>query len=340
MPSSYLNFRFRYLDTQGKPNSFFYRQARIDEGIGIRLDSDTISIADIHEVSRYETHIALILRPYISLGKSIADNIIPNTSSLIIEVADDLAADAKSAIDQHRSTWEVYLKKDELIKQNKGYLFKAMQCPECEAWIDQTDIKETPYIYCKYCETLFDKHNEVMPKSENYKVCPECNYYNRVQSYPEFHFYALPSHTKAKYQKHYCCDTCAQRYHEQTAWRNGLYLVGIPFNIYLKNKMSKGTSQLYEGLTEANRLAQDGNLKEADVIYSALLMRNETHPGILYNLGLAHFKAAQDSDENRILYLEKSYRYFEKSLDMCSNYQPTLDFLKFYKGLVWKVRVN
>jgi hypothetical protein len=340
MPSSYLNFRFRYLNEQGKPTSVRYYQARIDDGTGIMLDNDAILIADIHEVFLYDNRIAIILRPFISLSKNIAENIIPHTSSIIIEVADNLASDAKSAIDQHRSALLIYAKKNQLSKEGKGYTFKAKQCPNCNALIDVTGLKETLFVYCKYCEVLFDKHNDLLPNSENYKICPECNYYNRVQYYPEFHFYALPKNIKAKYQSHYCCDTCAQRYHEQTAWRNGFYLIGIPFNIYLKNKMSKGTNQLYAGLTEANRFAQDGNIREADIIYGSLLIRNEMHPGIYFNLGQAFFKAANEDIENRTAYLEKSYRYFEKSLEMCSNYQPTIDFLAFYKSLSWKVIVN
>jgi len=331
MPSSYLNFRFRYLDEKGKPTSFFYHQALIDDGAGIRLGEETVAIIDIHDVVRYDNKIALTLKPYLSLPKGVAENVIPNTSSILIEVADNLAVDAKSAIDQHMTTHAAFIKKKAMLAEGNAHLFKMIQCPECESVIDLTNKKETLYIYCKHCEVLFDKHGDLMAKSENYKVCPECNYYNRVQHYPEFHFYALPKSRKATYQEHYCCDTCAQRYHEQTALKNSLFLLGIPFNFMLKNKMSRGVNQLYEGLTQANRLAQDGHIKEADVIYSLLLLRNEMHPGLLFNIGQAYYKAEM---------LDKAYRYFEKSLEMCSNYQPTLDFLALHKTVSWKVRIN
>ncbi|TAH18469.1 MAG: hypothetical protein EAZ08_11300 [Cytophagales bacterium] len=331
MPSSYLNFRFRYLDEKGKPTSFFYHQALLDDSTGIRLDNEVIAIADIYDVLRYGDKIVLTLRPYLALPKEVAENIIPNTSSIIIEIGDKLAVDTKSAIDQHRTTYAAFLKKKAMAEEGKAHLFKMMQCPDCEAVIDLTGKKETPHIYCKYCELLFNRYGELMPKSESYKVCPECNYYNRVQYYPEFHFYALPKNRKIAYQEHYCCDTCAQRYHEQTAIKNSFFLIGIPFNIMLKNKMSKGVSELYEGLTRANRLAQDGHIKEADIIYSILLLRNETHPGLLFNIGQAYYKAEM---------LDKAYKYFEKSLDMCSNYQPTIDFLALHKTVSWKVKIN
>jgi hypothetical protein len=343
MPSSYLNFRFRFLNEKGKATSFFYQQALLDDGTGIRLGDESIPIVDIHEVARYGNMIAIILRPYLTLHKSITDHIIPNTSSILIEVGDGLATDAKSALDQHRTTYAAFQKKKALVAENNGHLFKVMQCPDCESVIDLSGKKETPYIYCKYCEILFNKHGELMVNSENYKVCPECNYYNRVQHYPEFHFYALPKGRKMAYQEHYCCDTCAQRYHEQTAWRNSLFLLGIPFNFMLKNKMAKGVNQLYEGLTEANRLAQDGNIKEADTLYSLLLLRNETHPALLFNIAQAYYKAqmvegVEPSDKIKIL--EKAYRYFEKSLEMCSNYQPVLDFLELHKTVNWKVKLS
>jgi hypothetical protein len=331
MPSSYLNFRFRYLNAKGKPTTFFYQQARIDDGIGIRLNEDAISIADLHEVVRYGNQIAMVLKPYLTLHKRISENILPNTSSVVIEVGDDLAADTKSAIDQHRTAFLTLVRKKQLVAEGKGHLFRAVQCPQCEAVIDLTNRRETPYIHCKYCEVLFDKHREPMPKSEAYKVCPECNYYNRVQHYPEFHFYALPKQRKATYQEHYCCDTCAQRYHEQTAWKNSVYLLGIPFNLSLKNKMAKGVNELYQGLTEANRLAQDGKVVEADALYGLLLLRNETHPAILFNMAQGFYKAGM---------LDKAYRHLEKSLEMCSNYQPTLDFLELHKSVKWTITVG
>lgn len=326
MPSSYLGFRFRYLNEQGKSTSFFYHQARIDDSTGIMLGTESVAIADIHEVVRYGNHLAISLRPFLALSKEIAENIISNTSSFIIEIPDGLAADAKSAIDQHRSALAAFAKKKALALEGKVSAFKVLQCPECDAVIDLTGKRDTPYIYCKYCEVIFDKHYTVMPRSENYKVCPECNYYNRVQEYPEFHFYALPKKTKVAYQKHYCCDTCAQRYHEQTAWRNVPYLIGIPFNFMLKNKMSKGVNQFYEGLTEANRLAQDGKITEADALYGLILLRNEQHPAILFNMAQAYY---------RVELLDKAYKYLEKSLENCSNYQPTLDFLEMHKEVKW-----
>jgi tetratricopeptide (TPR) repeat protein len=326
MPSSYIGFRFRYINEQGKPTSFFYHQARIDDSSGIMLGSDSIPIADIRDASLYGNQMAIVLRPYLALSKGIAENIIPNTSSFVIEIPDGLATDAKSALDQHRSALATFAKKKRLIQEGKGSFFRVEQCPHCDAVIDLTGLKETNYFYCKYCEIIFDKHKALLPKSENYKVCPECNYYNRVQEYPEFHFYAFPKKRKASYKNHICCDTCAQRYHEQTAWRNIPYLVGIPFNFMLKNKMSKGVNEFYQGLTEANRFAQDGNIIEADVLYGLILLRNEQHPAILFNMAQAYYKSSQ---------LDKAYRYFEKSLENCSNYQPTLDFLELHKEEKW-----
>jgi hypothetical protein len=122
-----------------------------------------------------------------------------------------------------------------------------------------------------------------------------------------------------------------------------VFLLGIPFNFMLKNKMSIGVNQLYEGLTEANRLAQDGNMKEADTIYSLLLLRNETHPALLFNMAQGYYKAQmaekiEIAEKSKIL--DKTYRHFEKSLEMCSNYQPTLDFLELHKTVNWKVKLS
>ncbi|MFY7787540.1 MAG: hypothetical protein ACOVQA_06665, partial [Thermoflexibacteraceae bacterium] len=56
-------------------------------------------------------------------------------------------------------------------------------------------------------------------------------------------------------------------------------------------------------------------------LYMLMTLRNERHPAMWLNYGLAYL-AADDT--------EKALRYLKKSLECCSNYQPVLDVLAKY----------
>ncbi len=321
MPSSYLNFRFHFLNEEGKKQSIIPLNGRADGESGLRLTEYAIPIEDIVHVYRHQEKLAVILKPYLALPKNLAVNVLPETSALLIEVADGFAFNVKSAIDQHLSRLHIAQARMRWEAEGKGKLFRTITCPVCEATTDTTAIF-SEYIYCHYCTTIFNQYRQLLLKSEQYNICPRCNYYGRLQMYPEVRFFWLPKEKEFSFGENYICDTCAGRTYDETIWRNALYLVGLPFTLYLKYMMSKEQDPILTEMAQANRLAQDGNMVEADVLYSAMLLRNANHPGLLYNYGLAWLHNNEP---------KKAFNYLSRVLELCYNYEPAREILEIYK---------
>jgi len=321
MPSSYLNFRFYFVNEEGKKQSIIPLNGRADGESGMRLTDYSIPMEDIVCVYRHQERLALILKPYLALPRNLAIHVLPETSALVIEIADGFAFNVKSAVDQHLSRLHVTKAHARWEAEGKGKSFRTITCPVCEAVTDITAIL-SDYIYCRYCTAIFNQYQQVLPKSEQYNICPRCNYYGRLQNYPEVRFFWLPSEKAFSFDENYVCDTCASRTYDETIWKNALYLIGLPFNWYLKYMINKEQDPVLSEMAQANRLAQDGNMVEADILYSTMLLRNDNHPGLLYNYGLAWLQ----NDEPK-----KAFNYLSRVLELCYNYEPAREILQIYK---------
>ncbi|MCS6967794.1 MAG: hypothetical protein RMJ44_00280 [Cytophagales bacterium] len=321
MPSSYLNFRFHFIDLAGRAKPLFLLNGRIDGESGLRLTEHSIPIEDIKQVYKYQDLIAIILKPYLALPKKLVENVLPETSALLIKVADGFAFNVKSAIDQHLSRLHAAQAKAKWEAEGKASLFRTISCPVCEAIIDITAIC-SEWIYCCYCENIFNQYQQLLPKSEQYNICPRCQYYGRLQVYPEVKFFFWNRRFISSFEENYICDTCAMRFYKENIWKNAIFLVGLPFSWYSKYLLTKEGDPTLTEMAQANRLAQEGNMKEADVLYSTMMLRNERHIGLLYNYGLAWLQ----NDEPK-----KAFQYFSSVIELCNNYRPARQILEIYK---------
>jgi tetratricopeptide (TPR) repeat protein len=320
MPYSYVHFQYYYVNSAGFSTGFVPKYGKVDED-GISLEEETLPYRDLQAVSSHKKRLAIQLLPTAEAPEEIAKHIVKDTYAVVVEVEGDAIIEAKKLLVQYLTTYQCYQRKTELEREGKGDDFRAEQCPNCLALLDLSYYTPTNYIYCKHCETIFDKLRQPLPHSENYRVCPDCDYYGRVQEHREFSCYALPKDRRLTYTKHEFCDTCAERLIEQIWWKNALYLVGIPTTLFMYLTIKESPSPLYAEMTQANRYAQDGKLQQALDLYMLMTLRNEKHPAIWLNYGLAYL-AADDT--------EKALRYLKKSLECCSNYQPVLDVLAKY----------
>jgi hypothetical protein len=320
MPSSYSNFRYRYIDRWGNPVSFFSENGRVDRENGIDLNGNRLLYDDLHDTLRDGNRVGLVLKPYLTLSRAITDHLQANSTVLVIEIVDDYAFNVKSAIDQNRTSISLEQKRLTLEASGQGKLFRKLACPKCETQTDLTQLA-SPWIYCHYCESIFNQFQQILGKSDQYKMCPVCHYYNRVQLFPEARFYLWPK-PRISYQEIECCDTCAQRLYEQIVWKNAPFLLALPATWYLRFMYTDDRDPALAELTEANRLAQDGDMKRADVLYSSMILRNETHPGLRYCIGRAYL---QNGDN------KKAFYNFREALEACHNYEPARQVLQLYK---------
>ncbi len=321
-----VNFSFKYVNRRSKPIGVFFKSATLDEEFILFVD-EKLYYRDIEKIELYNNQIAVVLKPFVAIGKQLTEHMIDNTCAFIFQVSAGKASDIKLSIGRRISYDEVNRKKRKLgfTKRTKVKFFER-ECPRCKAAIDVNDVPTTHYVYCKHCTAIFDRHGEVLPATEDYKICSQCGYYGRVKNHLEFHAYALPKTGMVHYsKKHYCCDTCAENTIRKTRYKNLTLLYGafVNFREYLKIKA--GRNPEYKGLEAANRFAQDGDVAQAEVDYLDILTRYEYHPGIHFNYGLAYLQAGRKRE---------AVAQFEKCLSGCSNYQPVRDFLHEYDRLI------
>ena len=313
-----LGFRYRYVDENGKSQGFIRQTGSVTRD-GISLHDQRIFIRDVYRVQRHNDILVISLKPYATLSKEISEAIVPRHNALVIDVDEMLAEKVKSVIDRQctamhaRDNWG-HLSKDQRDKQ-----FQRIECPRCDSIIDLTNLVPSPLVHCKHCEATFDKFGYLLPGSEDYKICPECNHYGRVQDNTEFKAYTLYKDTAFSAKRTQCCDTCAHRMFLRNVWKNLTLIFGFFVSIFFKLNSRRNRNPLYKGLQEANYHAQNGNMVEADIIFTDLILRNDRHPGIYYNYGLAFLNAGER---------DRAAFQFKKSLDVCSNYAPTLEILK------------
>jgi hypothetical protein len=293
-------------------------QATIDED-GIVLNEEKIDFSDIYEVKWHDEQIAIEFYPYMALSKTLTDNIIRPTTALIIGIEDDMMTEVQQLLIQYLTTYQLHQIKNELENQGRVDEFRAEQCPVCKAMLDLTGYTPTNYIYCKHCETIFDKLRQPIPHSQNYKICPACDTYGRVQKFTEFSCYVLKNERRFGVTQHEFCDTCAERLVDKILWKNALFLLGLPSTILMRTKAAENRSAFYAELSKANRYAQDGKFKEAEDLYMLMMLRNEKHPALWFNHGLVYLYA---EDYVRALQL------FKRALEYCSNYKPVLDTIR------------
>ncbi|MGB0522406.1 MAG: tetratricopeptide repeat protein [Flammeovirgaceae bacterium] len=318
-----LGFRFRFVGQSGGPKRFLRKSGSVTRD-GIFLDEQRIFIEDVHSVSTHRSKVIINLLPYATTTREICQHIIPRHNSIVIQVEELLAEKIKSIIDQ-RCTGLVLQKKWKDIKpENRGKHYKHIACARCDSIIDITNVRDSNLVHCKYCEAIFDHFGYMLAGSEDYKICPECGYYGRIGNHLDFKFHGMGQDGFSS-RSYYCCDTCAHRIFLKNVWKNMALLVGFGVTIFEKLRSKRNRNPFYKELTEANLLAQNGDMINADILYSSITFRNDGHPGLHLNYGMAYLK---HGDRDRAAF------QFKKSLEACSNYLPTLEILKRNVDLV------
>ena len=289
MSYTYYTFDFQFVNRDGKAEKGFFKKKGVVEGGGISLDGMKIRYEDMYKVFRQHDKLLFVLYPAIAFAKELQKHILSGTNSLIIEIGMDAILDVKSLIDQRFSLEKANKHREELKAEGKEALFKTTPCPRCKSTVDLSMKKSTPYTFCEYCELVFSKLGQSIVNSEDFKICPECSYFNRVQYFPDAEFYYYGAEDNANFfGKKYYCDTCAQRDFKRQIVKNAPFLLAIPHTLRKKMQLESNIHPTLHEVTQANLLAQDGKLEEAEVLYLSLSLHNEFHPAVYYNSSVNH----------------------------------------------------
>ncbi len=287
----------------------------------LQLNKSKLYYKDILATRAYEKYLVITLAPFAAVSAELAKYLLPDSTNLILILKGNTNG-IEHKIDRKIAAIKLQAARQKAIKE--GLVFRKAQCPKCQCELDLTQKTETQYIYCNFCDNIFDHNSFLIPNTESYQICPDCRYYGRVQTYYEWDFYFLIYKARFRVRKHFFCDTCAERMFFRTFFKNLTLIVGALFSLfqYLRSQMNR--NPYLAGIGKANFYAQNGDMVKADALYNALLTRNFGHPGIHYNYGLA---CLQKGDPGRAA-IE-----FKKCLKLCSNYEAVIELMRKHKDV-------
>jgi len=323
------DFDFHFLNTSNKPTSYFDKQGSIEEE-GIYFDGELLAFSEIQEVIRYQNRLSFIIKA--GEKTAVDEFLLPHFNGFMIRVKQQEAFDIKSTIDRRYTELQVEERKKELSKKDELHNFRTTQCPTCKSHLDLSYLKPTKYIFCKYCDSIFNKYGNYTDLSD-YKICPVCSYYNRLQVTPKIELYFYGKNDKAfSFEKVYQCDSCTERELRPRFWKNVPFVVGALTDFVAKNRIETDIDSSYTELTKANLLGYWGRIEEAKPLYESMFLYVKDQPGVLYDFGKAYLDAAllllEDAeftgDQQALLYIRESVRWLSRCLQMCSNYQPAI----------------
>lgn len=279
---------------------------------GLTLDNDTISYSHIAETAVRGRRMVIVLSPRAPLSKNIA-KVATQERSLILEIYKPKIETVEKQIDRMRSRHHAALHREQLTRAGRGDEFRAVACPHCEATIDLSEIKLTPYIYCRFCGTVFTPKKKVVTSGDTYTLCDECGMFARVRPFTEFYFYFLLVVYGFSYKTRHLCDNCAHKLFLKELLRNFIFILGLFPTFYLKLKSLTGRNAIIKSLDKANALSLKGQYQDAAKIFPQLYEKFPEHPGLRTNEGMGHLLSGDTNG---------SLKYFERSVKVCSTYLP------------------
>ncbi|MBD2463784.1 tetratricopeptide repeat protein [Oscillatoria sp. FACHB-1407] len=309
-----LSFKFHFV-TNGRAQGFAKKGSANNDSI--ILGKDVLKYDDIIDTTTRDQRIVLVLASTVNLAPNLSKSL-AGGSSLVLEVNGSKARELERQIDRITSQKAIANRKHNLLQLGQGDLLRAVSCPECEAAVDLTDFERTSHIYCRFCESIFKENQPTLTKGDTYRICDECGMFDRVKGYTEFYFYFLIFIYGFSYKRRYMCDHCAHNLFVKMFWINLIFLLGIPFALYVKFKSMTGRSPELQQLSRANALAKKGQYQKAESIYQQLYQHHLEHPGLLLNEGIAHLNGKDG---------EGALHCWRRSLQSCANYHPTLRLL-------------
>lgn len=305
-----LGFEFKIM-RKGQAQGLRFQRGKAT-GQQLMLGEQSLDYGAIGDTTTRENYLLMEIAPGTPLDKKFTEALNDNILSIVVQKAE--ALELERYIDRRCSDLQVEQNRQRLFQAGQGDLFRTVACPECQALIDLSELDKTPYMYCRFCESIFTEER-VASKGNVYRICQDCHMFDRIKDYTEFYFYFLVVAYGYSSKTRYVCDNCAHSMFKKMLLLNLLFILGVPAAIYVKIKSLRGRAPHLKKLAEANALARKGDYQKAAPIYDLLYKKIPEHPGLLTNQGLGHLAAG---DEGGAL------AHLQRAQKACSNYIPAL----------------
>ncbi len=307
-----LSFKFRYVAADGNVKGFFVSKKGKATPGHLELDGHQLPYTAILDTTTRDSRLVMVVDR--ELTPPPIQNELLNAKTLVLEVYKVKALDLERRIDVYSSAKLAQQHKLELEQAGKGELYRAELCPVCSATVDLSELDETEYIYCRFCESVFTK-DSIIAQGDQYRICDECDFFGRVQGYTEFYFYFLLVVYGYSMKRRHLCDACANSLCWKMLAYNLPFILGLPNALWQKYRSISGRDPKLASLSKANQLLKKGQVRPAQELYDQMQYRYPNHPGFHYNLALGHIFAKD---------LESALKHLNSSLEHCSNYLPSI----------------
>ncbi|MFH1377126.1 MAG: hypothetical protein ABIH86_00035 [Planctomycetota bacterium] len=307
-------FKFRFT-REGKVLSMFRAKGEANEE-GLTLDKTLIPYESIQLTQMKERYLAIVLSPdaSVEIKESLA-KVMAAPDVLLIDAGRKKNEQINRYVNLMISGVQAQLHREALEAKGQAELFRAVQCPHCGAIIDLSELDKTRYSFCRFCETVFTDAGDIVTKGDEYRICPECGYFDRVKNYTEFYFLFLVWFYYISYKQRLLCRNCSKKIALKMFFVNILGFIGwIPTFIMIIQSMT-GHDPSLKSLSKANILSQKKMVRQAVPIYESMAERLPEHPGLLFNQAKAHINADD---------LDSAAADFNRCLSACSNYEPAI----------------
>lgn len=303
-------FKFKFVQN-GSTKGFFASKGAATAD-GLKLDKHTLPYECVTDSTNRDSRLILqIDRANPKFPNALTQDLWE--SSLVLDISGGAAEKLEREIDRHSSKIEAERHKQALEQAGRGREFRVVECPCCAATVDLSEYPTTPYIYCRFCEAVFDKSLRQQKDAQSYRRCDECGFYDRVQGYGEFYFYFLIILYGFSHKRRHLCDDCGASLANKLLALNALFLLGVPNAIVCAIRARAGKDATLSTLSKANHLAKNNKLSQADKLYEQALNFFPNHPGIRYNQAQAYLFSNQGST---------CIKHLKLALEACPNYLP------------------
>jgi hypothetical protein len=316
-PTPELTFKYRHVRRDGQVGGLFAHKGTAGEQ-GLQLKKEMLSYDDIFDTTVRDNRLIMAVSPRLQSNTKLSGRLVEG-QMLALEVYKVKAKELEKFIDRTCSKRAALRHRERLIQEGRGDQFRATKCPACEAIIDVSELDPSPYLYCRFCETVFTPKRQIVTNGETHCLCDECGMFAQVRGYTEFYFYFLLVAYGFSYKRRFVCDTCANKIFWKTLLANLIFVLGVPVSIYAKIKSMLGRDPNLKRLSKANALALKGQHQEAAALYQRFYQKYPEHPGLRMNEGIGRLAAGD---------VGTALKYFERALKACSNYLPAAQWIR------------
>ncbi len=314
-------FKFKYVK-DGNATGLFATKGEVGND-GVKLGDHLLPFECVYDTTTRDERLVVTMDPR---HEAIPDFVRKQMqgSFLVLHVSKLSASQLEKLIDRHTSAQEAAARKAQLQAEGKGHLFRTEQCPCCAATVDLSELPDSPYHYCRFCETVFGRGMDRGVKASNtYRQCDECGYYDRVQGYGEFYFYFLLVVYGFSHKRRHLCDDCGASLANKLLAVNAIFLLGVPNAVICAIRARAGRDRDLGPLAKANRLAKKGKLQQAEAEYDKVFRALPGHPGAHFNLAVAHLR--QNNADDGVAHLNKSFQ-------SCPSFEPGINLAHRISG--------